>query len=54
MVWMFWPWEKWGESKIWKRGRGGKEKVVEKPLDFKDPVRQSTWPVIALVSVRYN
>ena len=32
--------EKWGESKIWKRGRGGKEKVVEKRLDFKDPVWQ--------------
>ena len=40
MVWMFWLWEKWDESKIWNRGRGGKETLEDKSLDFKNPVGQ--------------
>ena len=46
LVWMFWLWENWGESKIWKRGRGGKEALADKPLDFENPVGQQTWFVI--------
>ena len=30
MAQMFWLWEKWGESKIWNRGRGGKGALTEK------------------------
>ena len=29
MVWIFWQWEKWGESKIWNRGRGGKGALTD-------------------------
>ena len=29
MAWMFWLWEKWGESKIWNRGRGGKRALTD-------------------------
>ena len=54
MVWMFWPWENWDESKICKMGRGGKKALADKPLDFENPVQQLAWAVIGLVSVTYN
>ena len=41
-------------SKIWNRGRGGKEALTDKPLDFENPVQRRAWAVIGLVSVTYN
>ena len=35
-------------------GRGGKETLADKPLDFENPARQQTWPVICSVSVRHE
>jgi len=35
--------------KIWEVGRGGKETLADKPLDFKNPVWQETWPMIGSV-----
>ena len=37
---MFWPRENWGESKKERggRGRGEKETLAVKPLDFENPV----------------
>ena len=35
--------------KIWKVGRGGKETLADKPLDFRNPVQQETLPVIGSV-----
>jgi len=40
MAWMFWLWEKWGVSKVWNRGRGGKEVLAVKPCDFENPAWQ--------------
>ena len=41
-------------SKIWNRGRGGKEALTDKPLDFENPVQRRVWALIGLVSVTYN
>ena len=54
MVWMIWPWQNWGESKIGNRGRGGKEALADKTLDFENPVQQQAWALIGLVLVTYN
>ena len=45
---MFWPRENWGESKKERggRGRGEKETLAVKPLEFENPVRQRTELVI--------
>ena len=40
MAWMFWLWEKQGESKLGNRVRGGKEVLADKPRDFENPARQ--------------
>ena len=45
---MFWPRENWDESKKERggRGRGEKETLAVKPLDFQNPVRQRKGLVI--------
>ena len=45
---MFWPRKNWGESKKERggRGRGEKEMLAVKPLDFENPVCQRTGLVI--------
>ena len=42
-----------GQEQNMEEGRGGRETLADKPLDFENPVWQRTWPVIGSVCVRY-